>query len=262
MRGEVIWPKKVVRVNGTIAPGEPAQEGAVYSLMPGAAVGTPAEVVAAIVSPNRLLRDGVEAILEGKGFSVGLSVPHVRDLVRDLPGEGAPPDVLILVDAPPPDSDEISALGSIRETAPDLRIIVFTEETADPAFLRRLMSTGVDALLPTDLSAEILVQSVRLVLLGEGFMFTEYVRQVLERDLVDAPMPDLTPRELKIICFMAEGQSNKTIAGWLNLTEASVKVQIRRLLRKLGAANRTQAAIWAVERGLVQADQVGVTDNS
>jgi two-component system nitrate/nitrite response regulator NarL len=229
--------------------------------MPGAAVGTPAEVVAAIVSPNRLLRDGVEAILEGKGFSVGLSVSHVKDFVRSLPGGDAPPEVLILVGALPSDSDEISALGSVRETAPNLRIIVFAEERADPVFLRRLISIGVDALLPTDLSAEILVQSIRLVLLGEGFMFTEYIRRLLEGELLlDVPMPDFTPRELKIICFMAEGQSNKTIAGWLNLTEASVKVQIRRLLRKLGATNRTQAAIWAVERGLVQADQIGATD--
>jgi two-component system, NarL family, nitrate/nitrite response regulator NarL len=229
--------------------------------MPGAAVGTPAEVVAAIVSPNRLLRDGVEAILEGKGFSVGLSVSHVKDFVRSLPRGDAPPEVLILVGALPSDSDEISALGSVRETAPNLRIIVFAEERADPVFLRRLISIGVDALLPTDLSAEILVQSIRLVLLGEGFMFTEYIRRLLEGELLlDVPMPDFTPRELKIICFMAEGQSNKTIAGWLNLTEASVKVQIRRLLRKLGATNRTQAAIWAVERGLVQADQIGATD--
>jgi two-component system, NarL family, nitrate/nitrite response regulator NarL len=223
-----------------------------HSGMPDAAVRTPAEAVAAIVSPERLLRDGVEAILESKGFSVGLSVSRVKDFARNLPNGDAPPDVLILVGALPSNSDEISALGSVRETAPNLRIIVFAEERADPAFLRRLISIGVDALLPTDLSAEILVQSIRLVLLGEGFMFTEYVRRLLEREvLIDASMPDLTPRELEIISFMAEGQSNKTIAGWLNLTEASVKVQIRKLLRKLGTTNRTQAAIWAVERGLV-----------
>ena len=232
-----------------------------HSGMPDAAVRTPAEVVAAIVSPERLLRDGVEAILESKGFSVGLSVSRVKDLARNLPDGEAPPDVLILVGALPSNSDEISALGSVRETVPNLRIIVFAEERADPAFLRRLISIGVDALLPTDLSAEILVQSIRLVLLGEGFMFTEYVRRLLEREvLIDASMPDLTPREREIISFVAEGQSNKMIAGWLNLTEASVKVQIRKLLRKLGTTNRTQAAIWAVERGLVQASQIGASD--
>ena len=236
------------------------------SRMPGAAVERPfdtAVVVAAVVSPDRLLRDGVEAILQGKGFSVGVSVPRIKDFVRNLRGGGSPPDVLMLVGALPSQGDEISALGAVREAAPNLRIMVFAEEDADPVFLRRLISVGVDALLPTDLSAEILVQSVRLVLLGEGFMFTEYVHRLLEREPpAEASMPDLTPREIEIIRFMAEGHSNKTIAGWLGLTEASVKVQIRRLLRKLGATNRTQAAIWAMERGLVRADQVGSRDQA
>jgi two-component system, NarL family, nitrate/nitrite response regulator NarL len=223
----------------------------------GAAAVTSA-VVAAVVSSDRLLRDGIEAILEGKGFSVSLSVAHVEDVVRKLRGGGAPPNVLILVGALTSDGDEIAALDAVRETAPDLRIVVFAEEEVKPACLRRLVSIGVDALLPADLSAEILVQSIRLVLLGEGFMFTEYVQRMVEREpRVGAPMPDLTPRELDIIRFMAEGQSNRTIAGRLNLTEAAVKVHIRRVLRKLGATNRTQAAIWAVERGLVRADQTG-----
>jgi two-component system nitrate/nitrite response regulator NarL len=224
--------------------------------MPGAAAGGPAVVVAGVVSSDRLLRDGVDAILQRTGFSIGFSVPRIIDVVRNLQSGNAPPDVLILVGALPVESDEISALASVREAAPNLRIIVFAEEDADPAFLRCLISIGVDALLPTDLSAEILIQSIRLVLLGEGFMCTEHVHRLLEREPT-ASMPDLTPREIEIIRFMAEGHSNKTIAGWLSLTEPSVKVQIRKLLRKLGATNRTQAAIWAMERGLVRADQIG-----
>jgi two-component system nitrate/nitrite response regulator NarL len=224
-------------------------------------VGSPAVVVVGVVSPDRLLRDGVDAILQGGGFSVSLSVPRVTDFVRSLQSGNAPPDVLLLVGASLLDIDEISALGSVREAAPDLRIIVFAEESADTVFLRRLISIGVDALLPTDLSAEILVQSIRLVLLGEGFVFTEYAHQLFE-DEPPVSMPDLTPREIEIIRYLAEGHPNRTIADWLNLTEASVKVQIRRLLRKLGATNRTQAAIWAVKRGLVRGDRVGVSDDA
>ena len=232
------------------------------SRVPGAAVGRPAGLFAAVVSSDRLLRDGVEAILQDNIFSVGFSEPRVIDFVRDLRGGSAPPDVLILVGAPL-EGEELSALGSVREVAPNLRIIVVAEKGVDPCLLRHLISIGVDALLPADLSAEILVQSIRLVLLGEGFMFTEYVHRLLELEpRADASMPDLTPREIEIIRFIAEGRSNKTIAGWLDLTEASVKVQIRRLLRKLGTTNRTQAAIWAMERGLVRADQIGATDTA
>lgn len=246
--------------NRTTAVGTVARERLSLSRgIPGAAAGRPAGVVAGVVSSDRLLRDGVDAILQRTGFSVSFSVPRIMDFVRNLRGGNAPPDVLILVGAFPLESDEISALASIREAAPNLRIIVFAEEDADPAFLRCLISIGVDALLPTDLSAEVLIQSIRLVLLGEGFMCTEHVHRLLERE---PTMPDLTPREIEIIRFMAEGHSNKTIAGWLSLTEPSVKVQIRKLLRKLGATNRTQAAIWAMERGLVRADQIGVSDSA
>jgi len=219
-------------------------------------------VVAALVSHDRLFRDGVEAILQKQGFSVGLSVPFVKDVVCSLRNGIPPPDVLILVGALPSASDEMSALRSAREAAPQLRTIVFMEEGADPELLRHLISIGVDALLPTDLSAEILVQSIRLVLLGEGFMFSGYVHRLIERQpQTIAAMPDLTACEIEIIKFMAEGHSNKTIAGWLNLTEPSIKVHIRRLLRKIGATNRTQAAIWAMECGLVRADQVGASDH-
>jgi two-component system, NarL family, nitrate/nitrite response regulator NarL len=224
-------------------------------------VGRLAVVVVGVVSSDRLLRDGIDAILQRTGFSVGLSAPRVADFAHGLQGERAPPDVLILVGVFPLESSEVSALASIREAAPKLRIIAFAEEDVEPGFLRCLLSIGVDAILPTDLCAEILVQSIRLVLLGEGFMSTEYVHRLLERE-PPVSMPDLTAREIEIIRFVAEGRSNKTIAGWLNLSEPSVKVQIRRLLRKLGATNRTQAAIWAMERGLIRADQIGLSDDA
>jgi len=231
------------------------------SLPLSAAAEKPAEVAAALVSADRLLRDGVEAILEGNGFSVTVSVQRVADLVPILRGGSASPDILILIGALPSQNDGISALSSVREAAPGLRIIVFAEENADPAFLRRLVSIGVDALLPTELTAEILVQSIRLVLLGEGVMFTDYAHRLLEcTPPHQTPMPDLTPREIEIMRFMAGGNANKTIAERLNLTEPGVKVQIRKLLRKLGATNRTQAAIWAMEWGLVRPDQVGPLD--
>lgn len=223
---------------------------------PNIAVERPPELTVGIVSADRLLRDGVEAILARKGFSIALSVASAGDLVRGLHGGDAAPDVLILVDALPSEDDQISALGAVREACTDLPIIVIAEKSADAASLRRLISVGVDAILPSDLCADILVQSIRLVLLGEQFIFSEYVQRLLDHPRPsDHPMPDLTRRQIEIIRFVAAGNSNKTIAEELNLTEPSVKVHIRSLLRKIGAANRTQAAIWAMERGLVLTEQ-------
>jgi two-component system nitrate/nitrite response regulator NarL len=209
-------------------------------------------VVAAVVSHERLFRDGVESILRDRGFSIRYSIPSVGDLLTRLRGN-APPDVLILLGILPLNPDEVCALQTAREAVPKVRIIILAENDCDPAQLERLMSIGVDALLPIDLSAEALVEALLLVLLGEGFMFIEFMQRLLARRelAVMPPTPDLTARQLDIVRLLAEGCSNKTIAEWLHATEGAVKVEIRRLLRKLGAANRTQAAIWAMERGLV-----------
>jgi two-component system, NarL family, nitrate/nitrite response regulator NarL len=209
-------------------------------------------VVAAVVSRERLFRDGVECILRDRGFVIGYSAAQVRELLAEL-RDGARPEVLILLGALPLGPDEMAALRAARDTVPNVRIIMLAEDDADPALLERLVSLGVDALLPIDLSAEILVEAIRLVLLGEGFMFIEFMQRMLARRErhAEAAIPDLTKREFDIIRLVAEGCSNKTIADWLNSTEGAVKVEIRRLLRKVGAANRTQAAIWAMKMGLV-----------
>jgi two-component system, NarL family, nitrate/nitrite response regulator NarL len=210
-------------------------------------------VLAAVVSHERLFRDGVESILRDRGFSIRYSTPSVQDLLAKLRHD-APPDVLILLGVLPLNADEMHALQAARDAAPAVRMIILAETDSEPALLERLMSLGVDALLPIDLSADVLVEAVLLVLLGEGFMFSEFMQRLLARRecaAAAAPVPDLTERQLNIVRLLAEGCSNKTIADWLHATEGAVKVEIRRLLRKVGAANRTQAAIWAMERGLV-----------
>jgi DNA-binding NarL/FixJ family response regulator len=209
-------------------------------------------VVAAVVSGERLFRDGVECILRDRGFVIRYSAAIVRELVAKL-RDDARPDVVILLGTLPLSPDEMEALRAARDTVPNVRIIILAEDDADPALLERLVSLGADALLPIDLSAEVLVEAILLVLLGEGFMFIEFMQRMLARRelAVEVPIPDLTKREFDIIRLVAEGCSNKTIADWLNSTEGAVKVEIRRLLRKIGAANRTQAAIWAMKMGLL-----------
>jgi DNA-binding NarL/FixJ family response regulator len=209
-------------------------------------------VVAAVVSRERLFRDGVERILRDRGFVIRYSAALVRELLAKL-RDDARPDVVILLGALPLSPDEMEALRAARDIVPSVRIIILAEDDADPALLERLVSLGVDALLPIDLSAEVLVEAVQLVLLGEGFMFIEFMQRMLARRelAAEVPIPDLTKREFDILRLVAEGCSNKTIADWLNSTEGAVKVEIRRLLRKVGVANRTQAAIWAMKTGLL-----------
>lgn len=205
---------------------------------------------AAVVSHDQLLCEGVKAILEARGFVVCSTSSLLTDVLRN-PDENARPDVLILLRWLLSDAGLVQALKVVRSVSPRTRIIVLTDNS-DAALLESALGAGADALLPTSVSAEILVQAIRLVLLGETFMSVEFVYRLLSRTALpsEEAVPDLTSREAEIISLVAQGLSNKVIADRMNSTETAVKLQVRRLLRKIGAANRTQAAIWAVERGL------------
>ena len=213
-----------------------------------------APVIAALVARQRLVRDGIETLLRRQGWAISASTPLFRDLERSFQ-KGATAQVLILVNAVPGDAGEEHALQFVREAAPEMRTVGFFDSDTDPAVLDRVVAIGVDALLPLDVSGEVLVEAIQLVLLGETFMFTGFADGLLARPATvdEAPPPDLTAREIEIIRLLTAGLPNRAIADRMGWTEPAVKVQIRKLLRKLGAANRTQVAIWAMRRGWLNA---------
>jgi two-component system nitrate/nitrite response regulator NarL len=123
------------------------------------------------------------------------------------------------------------------------------------------LDAGLDGYLLSDLSPAALVQSLQLVLLGEK-VFPTSLAALLVSGLTDnvVTMPGggrgLSEREGQILRFLVHGESNKMIANHLGITEATVKVHLKTVLRKIGALNRTQAAIWALNNGLDQASAV------
>jgi two-component system nitrate/nitrite response regulator NarL len=119
--------------------------------------------------------------------------------------------------------------------------------------LRDAMNAGADGFLMNDVSPEALLQSLELVMLGEKVFPTNLAAMLL--DLSNAPSPlnsvrgVMTPREHEILQALVTGSSNKMIANRLGITEATVKIHLKTLLRKIDVNNRTQAAIWAVNNG-------------
>jgi two-component system nitrate/nitrite response regulator NarL len=114
---------------------------------------------------------------------------------------------------------------------------------------------GLSGILTYDLSAEVFVRSVRLICSGERV----FPRALTLRSKSRIPLREtspfrsvvdhLSPREREILSHLVEGHSNKGIASILGITEATVKVHLKSVLRKIGADNRTQAAIWALKAG-------------
>jgi two-component system nitrate/nitrite response regulator NarL len=161
---------------------------------------------------------------------------------------------LLLCD--PSDSEqEFEALHEIKRKFPDVKAVLLTHRIT-PSWLEIAIEGGANAFLPKDISGDALRYSLELVLLGEHIFPT--VQSLLEPrpapanepPMMTSPQVPLSTRERQILACLVNGQPNKTIARNLNMAEATVKVHLKALLRKINAQNRTQAAIWGMNNGL------------
>jgi two-component system nitrate/nitrite response regulator NarL len=199
-----------------------------------------------LIEANRLFRDGLKHLLASSCFDVGAEFSTV-ELALEAGEVGAPPD-LVISGQPVKDEAELRAL---RDAFPTARIVVLADDLSVDV-LRAAMGGGADGFLSKNLSPEALIQSLQLVMLGEKVFPTNLAAMLL--NLGSAPSPlnsvrGLSPREQEILQVLATGASNKMIANKLNITEATVKIHLKTLLRKIDVNNRTQAAIWAMNNG-------------
>jgi two-component system nitrate/nitrite response regulator NarL len=121
------------------------------------------------------------------------------------------------------------------------------------------MAAGADGFLAKTVSPEALVQSLQLVMMGEKVYPTNLASLLAE---AGAPVPQdslrgLSAREQEILHLLVTGASNKAIAIRLGITEATVKVHLKTVLRKVDVGNRTQAAVWALNNGFAAAPANG-----
>ena len=199
-----------------------------------------------LVEANRLFRDGLRYLLVGTRFAVAAEFSTVEHALAHADA-GAAPGLLVVSQAEPVPGD----LEQLRQACPAARLVVLADRVTIDG-LRDALAAGIDGLLAKAVSPEALVQSLQLVLLGEKVYPTNLAALLTE---VGAPLPQaslrgLSPREQEILQLLVTGASNKLIAIRLGIAEATVKVHLKTLLRKLEVNNRTQAAIWAMNHGL------------
>jgi len=208
-------------------------------------------VSTALVAGDQLLREGLKQLSEVIGLRTIGEAQSLADLV-DAPEDSEAPALVILLDWSTGSAEFQETLKRFRKRYSGSRLVVLTEST-DPAPLLEALNSGVDGYLHRNMSSAALLHSIRLVMLGEAVFPGKLAIRLLggEGRAPAAPPPGgsvsgLSPRETDILILLAEGQPNKVIANKLGTTEATVKVQLRRILRKIGVQNRTQAAIWAL----------------
>ena len=146
-----------------------------------------------------------------------------------------------------PEMNGLDALVAIRNEFPEARIIVLTAYTGDVQILRALKA-GARAYLLKNLLHKELLDTIRAVHAGKKTIFPEVSYQLAEHTTDDA----LTPGEISVLRLIAAGNANKQIADQLSITEETVKGRVKNILSKLGANDRTHAAMIGIKRGIME----------
>jgi DNA-binding NarL/FixJ family response regulator len=201
-----------------------------------------------IADDHGVVREGLRTYLELQdGLEVVGEAGDGEEAVREA--ERLAPDV-ILMDLVMPKLDGVGAMRELRARLPRSRVIVLTSFADDERLLPAVQAGAAGYLLKNVQPAE-LARAVRLAHDG-GTMLDPSVATRLVDALAETPAerPTLTPREDEVLGLIARGLSNKRIAFELGLSEKTVKTHVAHVLSKLGVADRTQAAVYAVRAGL------------
>lgn len=207
-----------------------------------------------IVGRNEIVREGLRRILAGQGFSVKAAVPEPVEL--GSAAQTLAPPQLIIVDATSID-EGIATCEQLRQAFTTSRIVMMADDYALDT-IARAFAVGVDGFLVKAISCEPLVGALRLIAMGEKVLPSQTVSALVDPRYrptcgnweANRAGVNLSDREIEILSCLMRGDANKLISRRLAITEATVKVHIKAILRKLRVLNRTQAAIWAVNRGL------------
>ena len=156
------------------------------------------------------------------------------------------PDITIM-DLQMPEMNGLDALIAIRGEFPDAKIIVLTTYAGDVQILRALKSGAQGYLLKNTYHKD-LVATIRAVHAGKKALSPEASYQLAEHSTDDA----LTPAEISVLRLIAAGNANKQIADQLSITEDTVKWRVKNILSKLGAHDRTHAAMIGLKRGIIE----------
>jgi two-component system, NarL family, nitrate/nitrite response regulator NarL len=219
-----------------------------------------------IVTPRVLLSEGIASLLQNTDYKVVASAARPTELLSSRCPTGRQTLAIVGIDPQNGNLDEVAeSIQQLRSLLPDGKIVLVaeTDKRIDP---RRVLALSPDGCIFDIPSREALIKALELVFLDqrvfvfdksfatrakENVEFTELVRDIQSDDPYRRGNNGyrLSPREAEILTSLALGNSNKAIARLHHLSEATVKVHLKAILRKTKAHNRTQAAIWAIQHG-------------
>jgi DNA-binding NarL/FixJ family response regulator len=198
-----------------------------------------------MVDDHALMRGGIAALIAGEpDMTLVAEASTGRDAIEQFRRHH--PDVT-LMDLRMPEMSGLQALSAIRAEVPDARVIVLTTYSGDVQVDRALRAGASAYLLKNTLRHELL-NAIRAVHAGRKTLSPEVSFDLTDHVGADA----LSPAETRVLRLVANGQSNREIAATLSVTEDTIKGQIRSILAKLGANDRTHAVVIGLKRGIIE----------
>ncbi len=204
-----------------------------------------------LVDDHKLVRLGFLALLEGTDIEVVGEATTGAEAIRMV--KQLKPDVTVL-DVQLPDMDGLKVLNTLRNDFPDSPVVMMSAFD-NPAYVARAVALEASAYLLKTADREQIIETVLKAASGENAWSRDELRRVTgalttPRVSGDVEVP-LTHREYEVLKQLATGLTNKEIASELHISYETVKEHVQHILRKVGVTDRTQAAVWAVRKGLV-----------
>lgn len=210
-----------------------------------------------MIDDHALFRVGLQGLLEQRGIEVIAAVAEGSEgltLAQELV-----PDI-ILLDLRMPDMSGLEVLQKVKEINLKIPVVMLTTSNEEHDLVEALRN-GAQGYLLKDMEPDELVSALRDIEKGKNVVaqeLTDVLARMVQgepsetKEQKESPFSELTPRELEILCLLADGQSNKVIARNLGISDGTVKLHVKAILRKLEVHSRVEAAVIAVEQGLRQ----------
>ena len=205
----------------------------------------PKQIRILAVDDHPLLRQGIAGLIADESdMTLVAEAANGREAIQQFRAHR--PDIT-LMDLQMPEMNGLDATIAVLGECPDARIIVLTTYAGDVQALRALKAGARAYLLKNSLHKELL-DTIRAVHAGKKSLSPEVAFELAEH----AAEESLSPAEVRVLRLIAEGNTNKEIAALLLVTEDAVKGQVRNILSKLGANDRTHAAMIGLKRGIIE----------
>ncbi len=210
-----------------------------------------------LIDDHALFRIGLRELLERRGLEVVGAVGDCEEGVRLV--LEMQPDV-VLLDMRMPQMSGLEVLKTLRDKGMQMPIVILTTSRVENDLIASLQC-GAQGYLLKDMEPDELIRSLNDIVAGQTVVASELTMVLAqavrggEQDKAESAMDQLTPREKEILCLLAEGQSNKVIARNLGISDGTVKLHVKAILRKLDVHSRVEAAVIAVEQHFCKRNQ-------